>query len=241
MGKTFNCPHCATLSKHDWVQSSRLPKVVSKINNHHFLEYRSGISDYAQDIIKKFLEYINNYYAKSLYKFLPPNLYISTCQACEDFSLWIDKDIIYPKSTPVDPPNNDLSSEIKKLYYEAVAILNDSPRGATAILRLALQMLLIQIDANEKSINTSIKKLVEKGLSQKIQQALDLLRVIGNNAVHPGQIDLNDDKEIAFKLFKILNIIADEMISKPKEIDELYNEVLPDETKKHIKQRDGGK
>ena len=68
---------------------------------------------------------------------------------------------------------------------------------------------------------------------------LDLLRVVGNNAVHPGQIDLDDDKEVALKMFQILNLIADELITKPKEIEELYNSVVPEETKNHIQERDG--
>jgi hypothetical protein len=89
------------------------------------------------------------------------------------------------------------------------------------------------------NINNDIKELVSDGLSSKIQKALDLLRVVGNNAVHPGQIDLNDGKEIALKLFHVLNFIADEMITKPKELDLLYSDVVPDETKQHINTRDG--
>jgi hypothetical protein len=70
-------------------------------------------------------------------------------------------------------------------------------------------------------------------------QALDILRVIGNNAVHPGQIDVDDNKDVALKLFKILNMIADDMITKPKEMENLYNDIIPDEIKNHINDRDG--
>ncbi|USI88072.1 hypothetical protein LZ086_01570 [Acinetobacter johnsonii] len=72
-----------------------------------------------------------------------------------------------------------------------------------------------------------------------MQQALDLLRVVGNNAVHPGQIDLDDNNDIAMKLFHLLNYIANEMITKPKELDFLYSSIIPEETKQHIKERDG--
>ena len=100
-------------------------------------------------------------------------------------------------------------------------------------------MLLKQIGKKGKNINNDIKELVENGLSSKIQKALDLLRVVGNNAVHPGQINLDDNSDVALKLFKILNIITDEMITKPKEIDTLYDDVVPEETKGHIDERDG--
>ncbi|MCA8917272.1 MAG: hypothetical protein KDB90_17910, partial [Planctomycetes bacterium] len=73
----------------------------------------------------------------------------------------------------------------------------------------------------------------------KIQQALDLLRVVGNNAVHPGIIDFDDNEEVALKMFQALNLIADEMITKPKEIDELYQSVMPEQAKVHIQNRDG--
>ena len=107
------------------------------------------------------------------------------------------------------------------------------------MLRLALQLLLKQLGKSGKNINNDIKELVSEGLSPKIQKALDLLRVVGNNAVHPGQIDLEDGRDIALKLFHVLNFIADEMISKPKELDLLYADVVPEETQKHINERDG--
>ena len=125
-----------------------------------------------------------------------------------------------------------------KRYIEASTIVVGSPKGATALLRLALQLLLKQLGKSGKNINNDIKELVSEGLSPKIQQALDLLHVVGNNAVHPGQIELDDGRDIALKLFHILNFISNEMITKPKELDLLYDEVVPDETKKHIIERD---
>ena len=81
--------------------------------------------------------------------------------------------------------------------------------------------------------------MIPQGLSPKIQQALDLLRVVGNNAVHPGQINFDDNSEIAQKLFGILNFIAEELITKPKELEQLYADLIPTDTQGHIKQRDG--
>jgi len=55
-----------------------------------------------------------------------------------------------------------------------------------------------------------------------------------------GQIDLNDTPEIAKKLFNLVNIIAETMITQPKEIDELYDDMVPDPKKDAIKKRDTG-
>ena len=88
-----------------------------------------------------------------------------------------------------------------------------------------------------ENINEDIKSLVSKGLPTKIQQALDYCRVIGNNAVHPSQINIDDTPEIAQVLFKMINFIIEEMITKPKELDELYN-LLPESARTAIEKRD---
>ncbi len=134
-------------------------------------------------------------------------------------------------------PNNDLPESIKADYEEAREILNISPRGAAALLRLSIQKLCIHLGEKGKNINEDIGSLVKKGLSGKVQQALDVVRVIGNGAVHPGQIDLKDDIATAAKLFELVNIIAEIMITQPKEIDKLYAG-LPDNQLLGIAQRD---
>ncbi len=88
-----------------------------------------------------------------------------------------------------------------------------------------------------KNINDDIKSLVSQGLPLRVQQALDVCRVVGNNAVHPGEMDLNDTPEIAQSLFRLLNIIVEEMITKPKEIDGIYN-ALPNSAREAITKRD---
>jgi len=164
---------------------------------------------------------------------------ISYCQNCYKYSIWVNEDIVYPRIVAIEPPNEDLNDEIKSIYNEAKTIFTDSPRGATALLRLALQLLLKQLGKEGKNINDDIGELVRDGLDPEIQKLLDTLRVVGNHAVHPGQIDLNDkDKNIVLQLFKILNLIADKMITYPKMMKKLYDEIIPEEAKKQISKRD---
>jgi hypothetical protein len=66
---------------------------------------------------------------------------------------------------------------------------------------------------------------------------MDVLRVVGNNAVHPGQIDLKDDKATALKLFDALNLIVERLISTPKKIAELFDG-LPETALEQIEKRD---
>lgn len=237
--KKFQCPHCHVVAQQTWLNNYQLSSVVFNIYNHIYLNYRVNIRDYHQVAIEKFLNTAKSEFPDNFNSFLANNLSISTCESCSNYSLWVNEEMVFPRELPIEPPNDDLNEEIQSLYNEASKIFLDSPKGSTALLRLALQMLLKQIGKEGKNINNDIKELVESGLSSKIQKALDLLRVVGNNAVHPGQINLDDNSKVALKLFKILNIIADEMITKPREIDTLYDDVVPEETKGHIDKRDG--
>jgi hypothetical protein len=126
---------------------------------------------------------------------------------------------------------------VKPDFDEASRIVNLSPRGAAALLRLCIQKLCDSLEPTAKDLNDAIGRLVKKGLSVQVQQALDVVRVIGNNAVHPGQIDLKDDKATAIRLFELVNLIAEQMISQPKHVQAMFDS-LPDTAKQQIQQRD---
>ena len=103
--------------------------------------------------------------------------------------------MVYPIAATAPLPNPDLPADIKADYEEARGIASLSPRGAAALLRLAIQKLCKDLAESGENINADTKSLVNKGLSVQVQQALDVVRVTGSNAVHPGQIDLQDDPE----------------------------------------------
>jgi hypothetical protein len=162
---------------------------------------------------------------------------ICFCNHCKKISIWYLGKMVYPDFSGVEMPNKDLPDEIKNDYMEAANILQKSPRGSAALLRLVVQKLCIHLGENKKDLNDSIKNLVKKGLSPIIQKSLDSLRVIGNEAVHPGQMDLKDDVKTASSLFKLINKIADVMITDIKEIDEIFGKI-PDSKKEQIIKRD---
>jgi len=186
------------------------------------------------------------------------NLYdISECQAedCLRYAIWVgsralvegafgltltlgnDATIVWPPVRSGPEPNPDLDDDIIKDYQEAREVLSASPRAAAALLRLGLQKLMVQLGQHGKNINDDIAALVKDGLRKDIQQAADVVRVTGNDAVHPGQIDI-DNPETVLALFELVNIIADDRISQPARIRAMY-ESLPDEKKAAIERRDG--
>ena len=164
-------------------------------------------------------------------------LTIHRCQCCGKKIIWIDDTYIYPDIV-ADVPNLDMPESVKHLYEEAGLIYNKSPRAACALLRLAIDRLCNELGENDRDINKNIGALVKKGLPQSVQQALDVVRVVGNKAVHPGQIAFDvDDKGTATMLMRLINIIVERMITEPNEINSLY-QGLPESVKTAIENRD---
>ncbi len=145
--------------------------------------------------------------------------------------------MVWPDVVDTPPPNPDLNEEITFDYREAASILNKSPRGAAALLRLCVQKLCVELGQQGKNLNTDIASLVQKGLPPIVQQSLDAVRVIGNESVHPGQMDMTDDTDTARTLFSLVNVIAASLISAPKQAKEIFDS-LPQSKLEQIEKRD---
>jgi Domain of unknown function (DUF4145) len=168
------------------------------------------------------------------------DLDICACQHCSTWSYWYKGRAVVPSEAPVPPAHEDMPQQCRVDYDEARMIVAASPRSAAALLRLAVQKLMPVLGEKGKKINDDIGELVAKGLPVQVQQALDVCRVIGNNAVHPGEIDINDTPEIAHNLFDMLNFVVEDRISRPKRIQGLYAK-LPEAARKAIDERDSNK
>ena len=159
------------------------------------------------------------------------------CKSCNDVTIWRDSQMIFPRKSLIQPPNQDLKDDIRSIYNEAALIYQDSPRASAALLRLCVDMLCIQLGEEDGNLFDRIGNLVKQGLSGQTKKALEVCRVVGNDAVHPGMIDIDENPEIVFTLFGLINYIAHEMITKPREIEELFSS-LPEEKRNSIEQRD---
>lgn len=162
---------------------------------------------------------------------------IAVCQACRDFSCWIGNRMIYPSASIAPFPSEDMPEDVAKDYNEARLVYALSPKASAALLRLALQRLCIHFGEPGKDINADIGALVKKGLPPAVQRAMDIVRVVGNEAVHPGTMDINDTPQIALRLFNLVNMVVHDMITRPKELEEDYN-ILPQNKLDGIATRD---
>ncbi len=251
IGSTFfNCPNCGALCQQTWytvyLGSCRTPPspmdytTVTKLTEllggtpnreRKRLEEKIAVAEEAAKG-HLFLTAGNSGSSDTL-----QNLFMSQCHGCEDYTIWKRNSIIFPNERYPVEPNDDMPEDIKQDFEEARLILQASPRGAAALLRLCIQKLCNHLLGKALDINTAIAELVKQGLRVDIQQALDSVRVIGNESVHPGQIDLRDEPQIAAGIFDLVNIIVEERISQPKKIAEIYSK-LPTPKVAAIQQRD---
>ncbi len=163
-------------------------------------------------------------------------LRISTCAHCNSNTLWFQNDILLPDVGLAPLPNPEMPKDVQSLYLEAASISAKSPRGAAALLRLAVQVLCKSLGEKGENISDDISKLVKKGLPELVQQSLDVVRVTGNNAVHPGVINTDDPDTVA-NLFALLNVIVEYMVALPNRVSGLYT-ALPQPALDSIKRRD---
>lgn len=94
---------------------------------------------------------------------------LCVCRNCRGESLWHKRD-----GRRVDPvigggprPHIEMTEDVRTDYEEARRIVGQSPRGACALLRLAVQKLCKDLGEEGENINADIKSLVQKGLPEK--------------------------------------------------------------------------
>lgn len=250
----FTCPHCGALTTQTWhrlyseriTDGDRIPffpstKRRAELLNDDNLDEgnRQGLRKYLAELDSA-APFLTGRQRSVYIDHSAGNLHLSECFNCHGLAIWVHNRIIYPEIAPTIMPNADLGDDVKADFVEARSILNASPRGAAALLRLAVQKLCVQLGESGKNIDSDIASLVKKGLSPKIQRALDIVRVVGNESVHPGELDVRDDVETATKLLALVNLVAEQMITHPREIDSLY-EKLPQGKREAIERRDMAK
>jgi hypothetical protein len=256
--KSFSCPHCGAHADQVWyglmadpLKGDKTPSIITEwaLQEYETLEPGSYGSDEERKSFDAHIEFARVAVTRKIFferidfaraSQVLINLHLSRCYSCSEITIWHYDTILYPYQLYEIEANPDLDESIQADFNEARTILDRSPRGAASLLRLCIQKLCKQVGKPGKNINADIAALVQEGLDPRIQQALDFVRVIGNEAVHPGQIDLKDDRETAATLFELVNRIAFDLITHPKEMQSLY-ERLPPSKREEIVKRDAPK
>jgi hypothetical protein len=162
----------------------------------------------------------------------------SRCFHWGKFAHWHEKQMLVPANVNVPMPSSDLPEELQKIYLEARQIFTASLRGAAALLRLVLQMLMQELGEPGKNLDTDIGSLAKKGkIGTRTTKMFHSIRITGNESVHPGMINLNEDMELANALFYLINLIVFDMTSYDKYVDAIW-EKMPEGKRKVAEERD---
>lgn len=165
------------------------------------------------------------------------NVRMTQCLACDESAVWVGNTVSWPPhDLGVPHPIPEMPEAVRIDFEEAAAIFRRSPRAAAALLRLGLEKLCRHLE-KKGDLNAMIGQLVEDGLDPRLQKAFDYVRVMGNEAVHPGQIEISDTEEVVATLFRLLNLIVERLIKEDAEIEALYRG-LPAAKLEGIAQRD---
>ena len=205
--KAFNCPYCGVYAHQEWFSGVGYGNLAR--------QYMGDIVDVVG--IKGKLD----------------GMSVSVCSHCDNKVLWLNENILLPRNLPVPPPPEDTPLEVKRIYIEAGMVLNDSPRASGALIRLALELLLQNINKNKLSLNENINKLMESGITQQLIKAVSILRINGNDIMHTGVIKILENKDDVVYLFELFNMIVEELIEEPKKLNEIYNKI-PESKRKQI-------
>lgn len=246
----FNCPYCGAYTTQEWFalhakhieSETRVPFIPDENTKKEI----TADTNLAQEMRKKILGWIEKLSLgevsiekrqDSLWgAYDASNLSLSQCYNCHKIAVWVYDRLLFPPARSGQPANPDIPDHIRRDYEEAQSIVTLSARGAAALLRLCVQKLCIHLGEKGKNIDDDIASLVAKGLNPVVQKSLDVVRVIGNEAVHPGTLDLKDDQDTANTLFALVNLIVDQMITHPKTVDEMFAK-LPESKKAAITAR----
>lgn len=237
--RKFSCPRCGAIAQQDWKG----------------LAYWDGSSWGSQpamiDIFDMSDTHIERNEDSEPYE-VGKRWMASRCGACEDHSLWIDEDLVFPTSADtvipdVPAPAEDMPDGVRVLYLEAAAVYPYSRRAAAALCRAALERLtkFLTSDLPAKvSLDGRLASL-SKNTDPVTYKVLSVIRHVGNTALHGEEdgdesavIYLGDDRgqDIPDLFFAAMNELVVEKISRPRRIDSLYS-ALPEGVRANIERK----
>jgi hypothetical protein len=218
--ESFSCPHCNALAHQDWFSlflkaDSDVSDVVvitpeaamSMVERFDDEDDRKRGEQFVERLKNNDITYQYQKYSQNL-KVKMVNLHLSTCYSCNEFAVWVQDRLVFPTTV------EEIPTLRQEDFEEAAAVLDRSPRGVVALIHLCVHKLMPLLAESGKIVDEEIASLARKGLRVEIQEEMDLLRRIGDNAVHPGEIDLKGDKATETKLFESLKQIVERRMLK---------------------------
>src|ERR1700730_6587414 len=220
--ESFSCPHCNTVAHQDWYSLFLKPENAGEVRvltPEAVKALRQG--DAQRDDIKETDQFVERLKKNALtyeYQRHPhplkakmANLHISNCHSCNGFSLWVGGLLVFP--TKIDKTPELVEEELE----QAAAILNEFPRGATALMRVCIQKLVPLLEDNGKELNQRVSSLVRKGLEMEMQQAKEVLQVLRSDPTQLNPLEPQADRETALRFLDSLKEVLERRMSQNRD------------------------
>jgi hypothetical protein len=217
--ESFSCPHCNAVANQDWYSLFLKPENADEVlvltpetvnvrteGKNQWNDIKE-IDEFGERLKTNEVTYVYQKHSQSL-KVKMANLHLSSCHSCNGFALWVGERLAFPMNVDKTP------ALVEEDVEEAAAILNKSPRGATALMRVCVQKLMPLLKLDGKNLDDSMSSLVRKGLEVEIQQAMEVLQVLGNDPGQPTSLDTQEDKEMALRFVDSLKAILERRMLK---------------------------
>ena len=216
--KSFKCLYCNITTTHSW-------------NNHVVALSASNIdiwerSDHYEkkDVIKYVRGELYLSYEKNI---VFDDVYVTVCHHCEKPTIWLDDNQtlkpILPSDNQYPSPSDKMPQEVKDVYNQAGSIADKSPRAANAMLRSAIEELMRIIVETPGDLNQMIEDAYKNNIiTAHIKESLHSIRLLGNNALHPNQIRIEDDVDTN-DIFNIINHIVDVTLHHSEVIENIQD------------------
>ena len=148
----FNCPTCAAYAHQTWYRTKVLP-----LNEADSASLEIAESEHSSPGLVALSQFSH---ALARRTFVTSEMLVSRCEKCGALAVWMHERVIWPCIGIAPPPSPDLPEEVRHDYLEASRIARESPRGAAALLRLAVENLCKSLVPVEKNLNDCIGALV---------------------------------------------------------------------------------
>jgi hypothetical protein len=234
----FNCPHCDALARQFWfsvhadpleadekplVATAETLKTLTFGNDEEAQRDRKlkWVEQMASG--RPFLEVHREFRSRDV-----QNVSISYCFNCNEMCLWVYDQLIWPRREGFPEPKLHAPPNVRRESEEASQTLEASPRGAAALLRIAIEKLCKELGVSGENLKDDMAFFVREDVDARVQRVLDAAQIIESNAMRPGQIGLGEDRATAETLSGLVNLICEKMIMEPRHLQEVYTKVRED-------------
>jgi hypothetical protein len=231
--QAFECPHCGAFSHQHWFRcfveqlgKDDKPEIAQDtirriLEEPQVLpaELRDKLAGYATKVVSNKVFFEDRKQRKPNVQSV--NLTLSKCFTCEECAVWVGDQLVNPVKYSSIPAHESLPKPVRVDYDEAGRLFPLSARAAAALLRLCISRLIDEAGIAGETLTDKVTALVARGFDPNFQHALQFVRVIGPDAVQPGRLDPKDDQKTALTLFELVNLLSDELISKPRRVSSL--------------------